>query len=448
MLRRVLLVSTLLTACYDAHDVVAPTGDVAAPPPGALDPAANTPLQELTYYRDIKPIIDQKCTQCHVKDGMGGFPLTSYDEIKPLVKVIKAAVTSEKMPPWRASGPLDTFLGDRRLTPERKAAIASWVDQGAPAGLPEQAPPPVVAESRKLPRVDLTLPIPGPYTPVVEPDDYRCFVLEWPYSTTKFITGLSVEADNKKMVHHAIVYQVTPESAARSRQRDADDPGPGYSCFGVDTATGKWLTSYEPGGYGEENPGGVGFEVQPGSQFVLQMHYNTLGGKESDSSKVEFMLADEVQKVGNVSLIMNPLWAIPNLGVMRIPADQPDVKQRWQGRPSGLANDRSYDVFWVDLHMHKLGKSGTIGVVRAGSNATELLLDVPSYSFEWQETYRLRQPTRINPGDQLFVECHFDNTAENQTEVNGKRLPVRDVTWGEGTTDEMCLGNVLATPVQ
>jgi hypothetical protein len=210
----------------------------------------------------------------------------------------------------------------------------------------------------------------------------------------------------------------------------------------VDPTTGKWLTSYEPGGYGQENPGGLGFEVKPGSLMVLQMHYNTLNAKGSDQSSVQLMLADKVEKVGLVNLLINPLWAV---GFMPIPADQPDVVHRWQGRPSGLANDRSYDLFWVDLHMHTLGHAGSIGLLRAGASAPEMLLDIPDWAFEWQETFRLRQPVRLNPGDQLFVECRFDNTADHQTVVNGQRLPVRNVNWGEGTTDEMCLGNVLAT---
>jgi hypothetical protein len=60
----------------------------------------------------------------------------------------------------------------------------------------------------------------------------------------------------------------------------------------------------------------------------------------------------------------------------------------------------------------------------------------------------LREPVQLNPGDQLEVECHFDNTAANQMIVNGQRLEPRDVNWGEATTDEMCLGNVLVSPAR
>lgn len=446
MFRRALLGSLLLASCYTAHDVPYDTegagGATALPSvPGAAAPAVIT--RPLSYYRDVKPIIDEKCTQCHVEGGLGGFPLATYEDVRKLSKLVRAAVETERMPPWRAAGALDKYVGDRRLTPEKKLIITSWIDQGAPAGEPSEAPPPAPVELRGLPRVDSTLAIPEPYTPLVGPDNYRCFVLEWPHAQTKYITGLSIEPDNKAMVHHAIAYLIAPENTPRVRERDEADPGPGYDCFGVDPSLSTWLTSYEPGGYGQENPGGLGFEVRPGSQLVLQIHYNTLGTKGPDQSTVQFMLADQVAKVGNVSLIINPLWAI---GFMPIPANEPDVVHRWQGRPAGLAANQAYDLHWVDLHMHTLGRAGSIGLVRAGSTTPEILLDIPDWAFEWQETYRLREPVRFNPGDQLFVECRFDNTEGNQMVVDGQRLPVRRVNWGEGTTDEMCLGNVLATP--
>jgi hypothetical protein len=466
MLRRILLVCSALSACYSSTDVPfdgdprqsgggAITGDVApvvdggtptaASPDAALPPPVAVITSPLTYYKDVKPIIDAKCTQCHVQGGMGHFPFTKYDELKPLAGVIKADVVSEKMPPWRATGPLDKYVGDRRLTPAQKSIIASWVDQGAPAGDPSEAAPSVPPVKRGLPRVDSELSIPAGYTPQQDPDTYRCFVLDWPHQQTKFITGLSIEPDSTEMVHHAIVYLVNPQNVATIRQREAADPEPGYDCFSGAGTTTQWLTSYEPGGYGQENPGGLGFQVAPGSVLVLQMHYNTLRGKKPDQSKVQLMLADQVERVGTVSLIMNNLWAV---GFMGIAANQPDVVHSWTGRPLGLSRDLTYEIFWADLHAHTLASQMYMGIVRAGQTVREPLLEIPDWAFEWQETFRLREPVRLNPGDQLYVECHFDNTEPNQFVLEGQRLPVRNVNWGEGTTDEMCLGNVLLTPVK
>ncbi len=438
---RLMVGSLLASGCFGSHDVL--NGDLSGA--SSLDDLGPSRTQQpLTYFHDVKPLIDAKCTQCHFEGGIGHFSLRSYDDIRSLAKVVRAAVASGKMPPWRATGPLDQYIGDRRLTEEQKAIITGWIDQGAQPGNEAEAPPPVASVLRSLPRIDTTLTSP-PYTPLLNPpDNYRCFVLDWPYAQAKYITGLGIEPGRTDLVHHAIAYLIPPEGVEATRQRDLAEEGPGYDCYSaVQPNLTVWLTSYEPGGYAHENPGGLGFEVRPGSAIVLQVHYNTLTAQGEDTSKLQLMVADQVSRVGHVSLILNQLWPV---GFMPIPANQPDVLQTWQGRPSALTANASYDLFWVDLHMHTLGRSGSIGIVRSGSTVREPLLEIPDWAFEWQETYRLRQPAHLNPGDQLYVDCHFDNTEAHQAIVNGERLPVRDVNWGENTTDEMCLGNVLAAP--
>lgn len=397
--------------------------------------------QELTYFRDVKPIVDEKCTQCHVEGGIGPYPLTSYDEVKQFAALIAYDVTNGIMPPWRASGELDVFEGDRRLTTWQKRVIASWVKQGAPEGDPGDEPerrPPV---PRGLERIDDTLELPEAFTPGPDPDTYRCFVFEWPHEDPKFITGLGVVPSAPEIVHHAVVYLVAPDNAEGVRAQDAADEAPGYDCFSS-ISIGSWLTSYEPGGYGQELPGGIGMAVQPGSVIVVQMHYNTLNGVASDRSRLELTLEDEVERVGRTSLILNVGWV---LGGMRIPAGETDYVHRWQGRPFDLLGGAAQDIFAVDLHMHTLAISGSIGIVHA-DGSSEPLLDIPDWAFEWQETYRFREPVRLAADDQLWVECHYDNSAEHQLVVDGERLTPRDVNWGERTTDEMCLGNVLITP--
>ena len=433
------------TGCASSHVI-----DGLGGRPGVDDPsddpgsAPASQAQPLSYYRDAKPILDQRCALCHHEAGIGPLPFTRYDEVQPYLALIKADITRGVMPPWRAAGPRDVYEGDRRLTEEQKATLLRWIDEGGERGDPEQEPEPLPVTERGLPRVDETLRLPSAFTPEQEPDSYRCFVFEWPHEERTFITGLSVEPGEPTMVHHAIVYLVSPESAAGMRERDAAEPGEGFDCFSS-TSLGAWLTSYEPGGYGQQFPGGIGMQIEPSSVIVLQIHYNTLKGKRADRTRVDLMLDSKVERVGTTTLLLNPLWVVPQLNAMHIPKNEPDVVHRWQGAPFGLSPPQ--DIFAVDLHMHTLGRSGSIGIVRQ-DGAVEVLLDIPDWAFEWQETYRFNRPVRLQAGDQLFVECHFDNTADHQLVIGGKQLEPRDVAWGEGTTDEMCLGNVLTTPVR
>ncbi|HEX6244012.1 MAG TPA: monooxygenase [Polyangiales bacterium] len=453
-----------LGACSDAHSIGSQQVEEEGERPGDEgDDDGSTGEEEgleedddlpddgtpLTYFEHAKPIIDQKCGPCHSEGGIGPMQFGSYKDVKPLLPLIKADISADIMPPWRATGELDVFEGDRRLSPKQKKTLLRWIDDGGEEGDPESEPEALPKTARALPRIDETLTLPSSFEPNLEPDTYRCFVFEWPHDTTKFITGLSVEPERREMVHHAIVYLIGPNAAQGIRDRDAAEEGEGFECFSS-AGLGAWITSYEPGGYGQEFSGGVGMQVQPGSVIVLQVHYNTLKGKFQDRSRVDLMLADEVERAGRTTLIMNYLWLAENPlvrgGTMLIPANEPDVVHRYQGAPLGLTG--ANDIFGVDLHMHTLGRAGSIGIVRRGSGEMETLLDIPDWAFEWQETYRFKEPVRLEQGDQLWVECRFDNTADKQPMIDGKRLEPRDVRWGEGTTDEMCLGNVLTAPAK
>lgn len=143
--------------------------------------------------------------------------------------------------------------------------------------------------------------------------------------------------------------------------------------------------------------------------------------------------------MGEVDLIMG--------GRLYIPAGEKDAVHRYEGRPSTFADEGTYDFYWADLHMHTRGTSAKMGIIRADGGREVNLLDIPEWAFAWQETYLFRKPVRLYPGDELYLECHFDNTADNQPVIDGAPLPVRNVTWGERTIDEMCLGNVLSVRV-
>lgn len=421
------------------RDAAAGSSDAAMSDAGASDAG-----DRLTYYRDAKPIIDAKCTPCHYKGGIGPFPLTTFAEVSPNASAIHYDVEQGVMPPWLATGELGVYEGDRRLSPEQKSTLLRWVEDGALAGDPKDAAPAMPPDRRSLERVDLSLPIAGPYTPVLTPDDYRCFVLEWPYAQTRYITGLSIEPGRTQSVHHAILYLEPAANALSVLAQDAADPGPGFQCFSNVNSLTTWLTSYEPGGFGQALPKGLGFEVQPGSMLVLQIHYNSQNGVGPDRSRVDVQVADSVEHVGNVAQLVNPSWV---LGLMPIPAGRSDVVHSWRGRPDALAAFETYDVHWVDLHMHTLGSGGSVSIIRGDLFGTrEPLLEIPEWEFHWQQTYVLRQPVKLYPGDQLEVECRFDNSADHQQLIDGEQIRPRDVNWGEGTTDEMCLGNVLITP--
>jgi hypothetical protein len=63
------------------------------------------------------------------------------------------------------------------------------------------------------------------------------------------------------------------------------------------------------------------------------------------------------------------------------------------------------------------------------------MLRIPRWDFHWQNGYELKQAKVVRPGDRITIECHWDNSLPGAT----------DVSWGEGTGDEMCLGILYLT---
>jgi Copper type II ascorbate-dependent monooxygenase, C-terminal domain len=99
------------------------------------------------------------------------------------------------------------------------------------------------------------------------------------------------------------------------------------------------------------------------------------------------------------------------------------------------------EVFAVAGHMHLLGRSITVEL-NPGTPGARTLLDVPAYDFDNQNARPLAEPVPVSPGDVLRVTCTHDATLRRQL-PELKPLPPRYVVWGDGTSDEMCLGIVI-----
>ena len=106
--------------------------------------------------------------------------------------------------------------------------------------------------------------------------------------------------------------------------------------------------------------------------------------------------------------------------------------------------EREGKIWGASGHMHNRGKAIRLDLIR--SDGTEdCLLDIPEWDFNWQGGYRFKEPVQANAGDQLRITCTWDNSAENQPIIDGEPLAPRDLQWGDGSFDEMCLGSVRMT---
>ena len=201
----------------------------------ACGPGADTATDDATWYRDVKPITDRSCTSCHTDGGIAPFPLTTYEEVSLLSEVVADAVAERRMPPWGADSTLQTYLDDRSLSDAEIEAILGWVEAGTPLGDPDDAVEVPADEVPTLERVDATIEMEQAYAPdfTASPDDYRCFVLDWPVEEEGYITGIDVHPGNESIVHHVIAFLAPPEQVGTYVALDEADPRDGLSLIHI-----------------------------------------------------------------------------------------------------------------------------------------------------------------------------------------------------------------------
>lgn len=403
-----------------------------------------TKTQEITFYSRVKGILDSRCVDCHRPGGIGPSDLTSFQSASKVAKLIEAQVVSRKMPPWLASQGCNEYVGDPSLSNEDIKAISAWVAAGTPEGKPTDLQALPKPDDPQIKRVDVSLKLPVPYTPQKMPDDYRCFLLDWPYKDTRYVTGFRVKPGNPKIVHHVIAFLAPPDTVAQFQALDDRQEGPGYDCYGGPSGQGSsrsgWIGAWAPGSagvvYSLDDTKGV--KILPGSKVVVQMHYNLLSGSaEPDQSILEMQTSDKVEQEVFVQPWANPEWLQGE--TMKIPAGVSDTKHSFTLDPTLLSGGRPMEIRASGLHMHKIGKKARLTVLHADGTET-CVLDIQRWDFGWQRSYSLKKPVILKPGDRMSVECLFDNSPENQPLIEGKRAIPQDMFWGEGTRDEMCLG--------
>jgi hypothetical protein len=443
-----------------------------------------------SFSRDVAPIVQEKCTGCHQEGGIAPFAFGSARDVSSRASLIAAMVQARRMPPWPPGPRSPAYAGqeERTLTAAERATLVSWAQAGAPVDGPMPKPRPdeplVVEESER--RVDVRLP--AAYAPRARrgaTDDYRCFVLNPKLSEDVFVTSARIVPGASRVVHHVILFRVPPEQASEAARLDAASPGLGWSCFGgtgVDEGGGSpgsalndasWIAAWAPGSGGGRLPDGTGIPLREGSRIVMQVHYNLLNGKARDRSRAVLTVAPASAGLDRVRTVLLPApvelacakgergrlcsrsEALADLarkygstaafvpaGLLLLCGREPT-----NVRPSPVSRcDRRISeptrILVVAGHMHLLGAAIRVEL-NPGTPRSEVLLDIPHWDFHWQGAYTLARPVEAKAGDVVRVTCRHDATKRHHGE--GVPRTPRYVLWGEGTTDEMCLGILQVT---
>ncbi len=311
-------------------------------------------------------------------------------------------------------------------------------------------------------------------------DDYRCFLIDPKIPQDSLITQVEFQPQQRVMMHHAIMFLVGKKDLSAAIALDKN--GTGWPCFGgtgvgssfSSFLTSPWLSSWAPGRDKDIMPAGYGTPIAKGDRIVLQVHYNLLavgsGKVPADQSRI--LVTAVASKGAHLATLYSDLIAAPvelacPKGVTGYLCDRGksliDLTRRTS--PSSamesvglnlLCGQNAIDptpsttstcdkritqnelVVKATPHMHLLGRSLRL-ILNPGTPGEKILLDRPNYNFDDQSPTILKKPIALKVGDTVRVECKFDPTLRSLL-PELKKLPPRYVTWGEGSSDEMCLG--------
>ncbi len=407
--------------------------------------------EAVTFSNQIVRLFQGHCQVCHRPGEVAPFSLLEYEPAKDWAQSIKLAIQSRHMPPWKPVPDHGEFRHTRGLSQGEIDLIARWVDNGAPEGDSEDLPEPLAFQDEwTLGEPDLVLETPE-YTP--DPsgdDDYRCFSVAVPpeVTTLQSITAFEVRPDNRKLVHHLILYG-DPKGESLALEQKSTDGRSGYECFGsagISTRglnliedsyiLGGWAPGYTP----NHLPEGTGFVLRPGARIAIQVHYHPDGTDQSDATRIGLYLSEQPTPKNLIVMpVINTRFVIPAGAEWHEVRAEFAMSQlaRSLGVPGLGALLTMLGFFPANItavlpHMHTLGREIRMDKVSPDGERTPMIY-IDDWDFDWQDMYTYVEPVPLRVEDRLEVVAYYDNSAKNPNN------PPVDVRWGDRTTDEMCI---------
>ncbi|HEV7723221.1 MAG TPA: YceI family protein [Iamia sp.] len=444
-----------------------------------------------SFRDEVQPILESSCASCHVTGQIGAhvLPMDTAGDAARYADGIGVVTQAGYMPPWPASDEGIALQHPRSLSDDDIATLTDWAEAGAPLDVESDTPlEPVVDDDQPSPRDDLTLQMAEPYQGSPDnKDDYRCFTLDPGFTEPTFITGYSFVPDELEVVHHALVYKVNAAAAAQARERDGEDGRPGWQCYvgtgldadaalngglgGISNLVAGWVPGQVPLDFGHD----AGYLVEPGEVLIAQIHYHYgHDGLPADQSELRLQTEPGTEDITQL-ITANPIapveipcqegdddhplcdrdaalaalnehyggiaGAIPNAVLRACGREVEEYADQTDGIGS-TSCDRTmeYSGEIVDVlgHMHEIGRSFRM-TLNPGTDDEKVLLDIPTWNFDWQLNYQPVDEVRVEKGDVLRIECTWDRGLRYDEEP-------RYLLFAEGTQDEMCFSTYTLLP--
>ncbi len=395
----------------------------------AADPQKTGTSAAPTFFKDVLPILQDRCQSCHRAGEVAPMPLMTYEQTRPWAASMAHVVETRMMPPWFADLRYGHFANDVSLTSQQIATISAWAAGGAPAGDEREVPVPRKwAQGWNIPQPDLVVTMPKPVQiPARGEVEYTYEIVPTHFAEDRWVQMSEFRPGSPAHLHHAVVY-IRPPDSQWLRHAPVGEPFTASMLNDplerreAHETTSDLLLVYAPGSSPDEWPEGMAKFVPAGSDLVFQMHYTTNGSADQDQTRIGLAFAKAPPKQRVITLQLNNHALI-------IPPGVDDFRVEVQGT---LPNDAT--LLSLFPHMHLRGKRFEYDIVHE-DGSVEVLLRV-NYHFHWQLSYRLAERRQLKAGTRLRAIAWYDNSKNNPHNPD----PTKTVTWGDQTSDEMMAG--------
>lgn len=337
------------------------------------------------------------------------------------------------------------------------------------------ASPTTGASSSRITTITLTSPTYRPHAAPGTTDDYHCTLLNPHLKRNSYVISSHFFPGSPED-HHAGLFLLPPSLVAEAEKDNVG--GKGWTCFGEaglpnepinEIGSTPFLSVWAPG-HGVDNlPKGTGIELPAGTMVIMQVHYNLLVGDKPVTNKLvvqtvptttpllplkldlSFAAPDIPCPTGITGPLCNRAASLAHQGqefgqsaIGFVNAIEAVCGRNPANPPVGdttsctLPVTASGYIVRAQAHMHLLGQSFKL-VLNPGTPEAQTVLNVPKYNFHYQKAYNLAKPVHVAAGEPLQVTCTYDPTLAQQLPIL-RKAPPHFVTWGDGSSDEMCLG--------
>ena len=392
----------------------------------ARQSSAAVPAEQVTFNRDIAPIIFRSCATCHRPGEAAPFSLLNYSDIKKHARQIVDVTGSRTMPPWLPEPQKLKFADELRLSDAEINLIHRWVEQGEVEGDPADLPPqPKFVEGWRLGKPDLILTANKPLTlPPSGTDTYWNFIFPVPIQETRWVKAVEIRPGDKRYVHHA---NILVDRAGSSRKRETE-PGAGFGGMEIRIESQVFdpdshLLFWKPGTIPYVEPEGMALRLDKGTDLILNTHLQPSGKPEVIQPSIGLYFTP------HPATKLPMLLQLENDAKLDIPAGQKDFL---------VADDFTLpidvELLAIYPHAHYLGKDiQAFATLPDGTKKT--LIHIPHWNLNWQAVYRYAEPVRLPKGTKVSLRYVYDNSDENP--LNPNHPPAR-VKGGNRSSDEMC----------